>query len=128
MEVLSKAAGLVLVTACVVLLIRRTIPEFALAVSIGSVTVILLLALPLLRPLEELKETVNRLFGTGDVYLLPVIKCCLTAVVARITADLCRESSQNAAASAIEWIGILCALGAAMPLVRTMLSTIGEML
>ena len=84
--------------------------------------------LPLLKPVAELKETVRSLYGIGDSYLLPVIKCCAVAFTARVTADLCREAAQSAAASAIEFTGVLCAIAAAMPLLRMMLDTIGEML
>ena len=59
---------------------------------------------------------------------MPLIKCCAAAIVAKLTADLCREASQGAAASAAELLGVLCALGAAMPLIGNMLSAIGEML
>ena len=52
----------------------------------------------------------------------------LCALVAKLTADLCREASQNAAASAAELLGVLCALGAAMPLIGSMLAAVAEML
>jgi stage III sporulation protein AD len=128
MEILLKVSGLVLLSACAALLIRRSNPEIALAVGLNTVIIILALSVPLLRPLAELKETVRSLYGIGDSYLLPVVKCCAVAITARITADLCREAAQSAAASAIELVGVLCAIGAAMPLLRMMLDTIGEML
>lgn len=128
MEVLLKASGLVLITACTALMIRRSSPEIALAIGLCTVIVILTLSAALLRPLAELKESVRSLYGIGDSYLLPVMKCCAVAVTARVTADLCREAAQNAAASAIELVGVLCAIGAAVPLLRMMLDTIGEML
>lgn len=128
MEILLKVSGLVLLSACAALLIRRSNPEIALAVGLNTVIIIFALSVPLLRPLAELKETVRSLYGIGDSYLLPVVKCCAVAITARITADLCREAAQSAAASAIELVGVLCAIGAAMPLLRMMLDTIGEML
>ncbi len=128
MDVLLKATGLVLVSACAALMIRRTTPELSLTAGICTVAVVMSMSIPLLRPLEELRETARSVYGTSDLYLLPVIKCCAAAVTARIASDLCREAAQNAAASAIELIGVLCAIGAAMPLMRTMMDTIGEML
>lgn len=128
MEVLLKVSGLVLISACAVLMIRRSNPEIAFAVGLCTVIVILMLSFPLLKPVAELKETVRSLYGIGDSYLLPVIKCCAVAFTARVTADLCREAAQSAAASAIEFTGVLCAIAATMPLLRMMLDTIGEML
>lgn len=128
MEVLVKIAGIALVSACAVLTIRRTTPELSFALSVAVTALMLTLTVSLLQPLQELRILVRSLYGAGDVYLLPVIKCCAASLTTRLTADLCREASQNAAASTVEVIGVLCALGAAMPLIRTMLSSIGEML
>ena len=128
MEVLYKSAGIVLFSACTALLILKTNPELSLALSAAVTALVLALTASLLQPLQELREFSRSLFGAGDVYLLPVIKCCAAALTARLTADLCREASQNAAASAVELIGVLCSLGAALPLIRTMLASIGEML
>lgn len=128
MEVLFKTAGIALIAAFAVLLIRKTSPELSLAVSLCLVALVLTVAVTLLEPIVGLWETARSLYGAGDVYLLPVMKCCAIAVVAKITSDICREASENAAASAVELVGVLCAIGAAMPLIRTMLATIGEML
>lgn len=123
-----KTSGLLLLSGCAVLLIRKTNPEMSLALSILSVCCVLLLALPALSSLHELRETVRLLYGVSEVYLLPIFKCCACAIVSKLTADLCREASQIAAASAVELIGLFCSLGAAMPLLISMLTTIGEML
>ena len=123
-----KVSGLVLVSTCAALMIRRSNPEIAFAVGLCTVMVIMTLSAPLLKPVAELKETVRSLYGIGDSYLLPVIKCCAVAFTARVTAELCRDATQSAAASAMEFTGVLCSIAAAMPLFRMMLDTIGEML
>ena len=123
-----KAAALVLLSACAALLVRRTNPELGLALSVAAVCVVLLLSLTILGALSTLRDTARRVYGVSEVYLLPVIKCCAAAILARLSADLCREASQNAAASAMELLGVLCALASAMPLLTSMLSVIGELL
>lgn len=128
MEVLIKAGGLMLISGCAVLLLRKTNPELSLAMSIASVCCVLLLALPLFDSLNELRENARRLYGVSELYLLPILKCCACAIVSRLSSDLCREAAQSAAASVIELVGLLCALGAAMPLLLSMLTAIGEML
>ena len=123
-----KTAGMLLLSCCAALLIRRTNPELSLGLSVASVCMVLILTIPLASVLRELRETLQRLCGVSDVYLYPLMKCCAAALIARLTADLCREASQNAAASAVELMGVICALGAAAPLIRTMLTAIGELL
>lgn len=128
MDVLIKISGVLLVSSCAALMIRRSNPEISLLLSTAVIAASLGASLLLFKPLTELWETTRELYGVGEVYLLPLVKCCAAALVARLSADLCREASQNAAASAVEFLGLLCALGAAMPLVRNMIAALGEML
>ena len=128
MELPVKVCGVLLVSCCAALIIRKSNPELSLLLSMAAVTLVLGVAATLFRPLEDLWEKTWELYGVGDAYLLPVLKCCAMALVAKLTAELCREASQSAAASAVEYLGVLCALGAAMPLIATMMTAIGEML
>ncbi|MBQ3482432.1 MAG: stage III sporulation AC/AD family protein [Oscillospiraceae bacterium] len=128
MDLLFKLCGVLLVSGCAAMMIRKSNPEMALSLSASALTAVFGAALTLLRPMREMWEKAQTLYGVEDVYLLPLFKCCAAALVARLTADLCREASQNAAAAAAELLGVICALGAAMPLIGTMLGAIGEML
>ena len=128
MDILIKICGVLLVSGCAALLIRKSNPEMSLSLSVAALVMVFGAALTLLRPVRDAWEKAQELYGVSDVFLLPVVKCCAAALVAKLTADLCREASQNAAASAAEVLGVLCALGAAMPLIDNMLSAIGEML
>ena len=128
MDILIKICGVLLVSGCAALLIRKSNPEMSLSLSVAALVMVFGAALTLLRPVRDAWEKAQELYGVSDVFLLPVVKCCAAELVAKLTADLCREASQNAAASAAEVLGVLCALGAAMPLIDNMLSAIGEML
>lgn len=128
MELSIRICGILLVSCCVALMIRKSNPELSLLLSMAALTLVIGAAAALFKPVTDLWEKTREVYGVGDVYLLPVVKCCAAALIARLTADLCREGSQNAVASAVEFLGLLCALGAAMPLVGNMLSVIGEML
>ena len=128
MDILIKISGVLLVSSCAALMIRRSNPEISLLLSMAVIAASLGASLLLFKPLTDLWETTRGLYGVGEVYLLPLVKCCAAALVARLSAELCREASQNAAASAVEFLGLLCALGAAMPLVRNMIAALGEML
>ena len=128
MELPFKICGVLLVSCCAALIIRKSNPELSLLLSMAAVTLVLGAAATLFKPLADLWEKTRELYGVGDAYLLPVVKCCAVALVAKLTAELCREASQSAAASAVEYLGVLCALGAAMPLIVNMMTAIGEML
>ena len=128
MDVLIKISGVLLVSSCAALMIRRSNPEISLLLSMAVIAAVIAASMLLFKPLTDLWETTRELYGVGEVYLLPLVKCCAAALVARLSADLCREASQSAAASAVEFLGLLCALSAAMPLVRNMIASLGEML
>ena len=128
MEALFKLCGVLLVSGCAALMIRKSNPEMSLSLSAAALIAVFGVSLALLRPMRDVWEKAQTLYGLEDVYLLPLFKCCAAALVARFTADLCREASQNAAASAAELLGVICAIGASMPLIGSMLGAIGEML
>ena len=43
----------------------------------------------------------------------------------RFSAESCRDASQNAAASAVEFAGAACSLGVVLPLLVSVLKTLG---
>ena len=73
-------------------------------------------------------EKVQRIFGLSETLIKPVIKCVAVAIITKMTADLCKDSSQAAAASAVELAGTVCALCIIMPLLMSMLTAIGGMI
>ena len=123
-----KCCGALMAVCCAALLLKKHRPELVLPLSLAAICAVFALALTLTRPFAELLEKAREQYGVQEVYLLPLLKCCAAAMIARLTADLCREASQNAVASAVELLGVLCALGAAMPLIGSMLGVIGELL
>lgn len=127
MELILKAAGIALTAAVAGLIIRRFNPELSLALAGCTVAIIAAGALSLAGELKELIKTVKTIAGTSNVLLAPILKCVGVAIVTRLTAELCRDSSQAALASAVELAGTLCALGISMPLIMGVLKLIGDL-
>ena len=128
MELMFRVSASVICVLLVSLLIRRTNPEMAALLGLAVVAVILLASLRLSSGIQELHGFVRDKFGLSDTVMQPVIKCVAAAIVTRLTADLCKDSSQSAAAAAVELAGSLCALGIIMPLLMTMLRMVGGLL
>lgn len=116
MELLLRISAAALCALFAGLLIRRTNPELAALIALAAVVVLLLLSLKLAGGLDELRDMLRDSFGLSETSIRPVLKCVAAAIVTKLTADLCRDSSQSAAASAVELAGTLCALGVVMPL------------
>lgn len=128
MELILKAAALALTAALIGIVLRRTNPEMTLLLSICTVVLIMGAALGFAQSFTELARTVQRIFGVSETLIKPVIKCVAVAIITKMTSDLCKDSSQAAAASAVELAGTVCALCIIMPLLMSMLTAIGGMI
>lgn len=123
-----RLSALALLAILAALLIRRVNPEMSWLLELASVVVILLLGARLFSGLDELRALAADSFGVSALYLRPLLKCAAASFATKLTSDLCRDASHTAAASAVELAGSLCSLGIVMPLLITMLKTIGEIL
>ena len=128
MELIVKAAALALTAALIGIVLRRTNPELSLLLNICTVVLILGAALGFTKSFTELAQTVQRIFGVSETLIKPVLKCVAVAIITKMTSDLCKDSSQAAAASAVELAGTVCALCIIMPLLMSMLTAIGGMI
>ena len=128
MELLLKCTALAMFSAISALLIRRINPELSLAISAAAAVVILLSAAMLLRELTESTKELERVFGSQIVQARPILKCLGIALISKFGSDLCKDASQAALAAAVETAGSLCAAAVAMPMILTLMTTIGGML
>lgn len=128
MELLIKCTALALFSAVSALLIRRMNPELSLLISVAAVVVIMLSVVMLLRELTDSMRELEYVFGSLIVQTRPILKCLGIAFITRFGADLCRDASQAALAAVLETAGSLCAAAVAMPMILTLMTTIGGML
>lgn len=127
MEVMIRCSAAALLASSMCLLIKRTNPELSLALSAAVTAAVMMAALKLTGGLKELTEAVKTLSGAADGELAPMLKCVGIAAVTKITAELCKEASQPAAASSLEIAGTICAAAVAAPMIISMLKLIGDM-
>ena len=127
MELLIKAAAAALTAAAIGLLIKSRNPEISLLLSTCTVALILIATLGFVGGIKDLADAVKTIAGSEETLTGPVLKCLAIAIVTKICSELCRDSSQAAAAAAVELAGTACAMGVAMPLIMSMLRMIGGM-
>ena len=120
-------AVICIVTALTGLLLRRNAPEMALLLTLAAVTAVMLFALSLAGEVRELLQTFGETAGLDPVLFLPVGKIIAISLVTKIGGDICRDSGQEALASAVETVGTLCALAVSGPLLRRMLTILMEL-
>ena len=133
MELVTQAAGICVIAALLGLVLRQGSPEITLLLALAAAAAVLL---ALGKPLGELLAFLNRLAEQTSVpsaLFLPLYKTVGIAtvgiaMVVKVGGGLCRDAGESALASVLELAGTVCALLAALPLLRAVLELIGELL
>lgn len=127
MSILMKAAATAVAGAVLALLLKRSSPELGFALTVAVSLLAAGLAMELVSGLSEILELAKEQTGLSPAVVSPVIKCVGVGVVTRLSADMCKDAGQSAAASAVELCGAACAMVTALPLIRSLLQMISEM-
>lgn len=128
MELILRSAAVLLLSALTALLLKKNAPELALMLSLAALCTVFLSLLNVIRQFRSLFDTVSVLLPDSEIMIRPVLKCLAIAVITKITAELCQDASQNTASAAIELIGTVCALSVAMPLIVSMIKSVGGLI
>ena len=123
-----KCAALAIFSAFAGLMIRRFNPELGFALSAATAAVLLLSCTALLENLVDSFREAEGIFGSVSVQMRPMLKCLGIAAASRLGADFCRDASQTALAAAVEMAGSLCAAAVSLPMILSVMTTIGGLL
>ena len=127
MDVISKCAIVAVLSTTISLLIKKSNPEFSAVIGIGATALILTLSSSLISSVKEIINCAVDMLGTSISLLQPLLKCMGISFVTKFSADLCRDASHSAAASALELSGAVCAFYVTAPMVISLLKMIGTM-
>ncbi len=126
MELIWKTAAASVLAAVVSLMLKKHNPETALLLGAITAVCIAVSALGLLSGFAELRAQARQMLGSeSEVLLAPVLKCLAISIVTRLTAELCRDASQQAAAAAVDLAGTACSVAVVLPLLMSVLKKIG---
>ena len=124
MGIAVKAAAIGVTGSILALLLRRSVPELSLLVSLAAGLAAASLCIGVTAELTAAYENLAEKSGVSTVLLTPVVKCVGIALVTQLGAQLCRDASQGAAAAFVELCGTLCALYVALPLISSLVSVV----
>lgn len=124
MGIAVKAAAIGVTGSILALLLRRSVPELSLLVSLAAGLAAAFLCIGVTAELASAYENLAGKSGVSPVLLTPVIKCVGIALVTQLGAQLCRDASQGAAAAFVDLCGTLCALYVALPLISSLVSVV----
>ena len=128
METTLQTAALCVLAAILALLLKKSGPQMGLLLTLAAATAAFLF---LVGQLKELLEFLQELAALGNIageILAPLYKTIGIALVVKIGGNLCRDAGESALAAVIETTGAVCALLVSLPLLRTVLSTLMELM
>lgn len=125
---IAQIAGICMVAALLALTIRKGSPEISLLLSLAAVTVVLLSLAAILETLVSFLEELGEQSGLPAGLFVPLYKTVGIALIVNVGGNLCRDAGESAVASALETAGAICALLAALPLLRTALELLLELM
>lgn len=127
MEIVIKAFVIAVTGTLLSLLIKRTNPELSTVLSLAISAVLIVLSMKVYSEISETLKLADLDISISKAYTEPVFKCVGIGIIARLGSDICKDSNHNAVASSVEICGAVCAIFAALPLIRTFIRMIGEL-
>ena len=128
MEIVMRASALCVIGAVFALVLKKQSPELVPLLALAAVGAVIYMAA---RPAEEIRTFAGELAelaGMSPTVLAIVLKTVAIAVIAGISANLCRDAGQSAAAAGVELAAAVGALYVSLPLFRSMIAMIGQLL
>ena len=108
--------------------LRRSGVDINREEAVAAALPALFLCIGLLEPLAAFFRDAIAVSKLSGVYTGPLLKCMTISILTMIGESLCKDAGQAAGACAVQLVGVAAALYAALPLMRTFLTMIGECL
>lgn len=128
METVIRAAGLCLAGALLALTVRRGSPETALLLTLAAAAAVLLALGPAAGEVLAFLRELGSGTGVPAELFAPLYKIVGIGLVVRVGGGLCRDAGESALAGVVETAGAVCALAAALPLVRAVAELLLELM
>ena len=128
MEPFLTVVGVCVCAAILASALDRQDRVLAMGIGLLAGAAALIAVLRRLRPAAQLIEELSELSGLGSGQLLPLLKAVGVGVVTQIASDVCSEGGQSTLARIVELCGVFAAILLTLPLLRTALELIRQMM
>lgn len=127
MEVVIKAAAAALITAIAALTVKKYNPEIAFTIGVAGAIIIAAASFGMLRAVREFIAEIVNSVNISSAILVPPIKCTAIAITVKAVSALSKDAGQAGVAAAVEYLGAAAAVYTVLPLIKSILSTIGSL-
>ena len=128
MELVSRVTALCVVGAVLALVLKKASPEQSLLLVLCAGIAGLALLTDGLRELMAFLEELGERSGISETLFVPLYKTVAIGLVVKVGGSLCRDAGGSALASVVETAGAVCALLAALPMLRAVLELLMELM
>jgi stage III sporulation protein AD len=128
MDTLYKICGIAAAGLALTALVKKNSAEIGIALSLLIAIAIFAAGFDAFRSVRDFLGTLLREAGVAGEAVVPVWKTCAIAIVTKITAELCRDANENAAASGVETAGAVLGLYVALPLFSSLFELMRKLL
>lgn len=123
-----KLSALGVTAALCALILRKRVPELALALTLAAGVLLLGQSLPALASVRGLADRLAHAAGLSPDVWAPVWKTVGIGVVTKLASAVCRDAGEGSVAAFLETAGAALALLAALPLVEGVFDTLSSLL
>ncbi len=127
MDIVIKGAAVGIIAALCALLIKKSNQDMGLAVAIAAAAVICIASAELFGSIFDVIHHAISSTGLSSAVFMPIVKCVGIAIIVNISASLCKDAGQSGIASAVDLLGAAAAVLTALPLIKSLLEMIGEL-
>ena len=127
MEVVIKATAAALITAIAALTVKKYNPEIAFTIGVAGAIIIAAASFGMLRAVREFIAEIVNSVNISSAILVPPIKCTAIAITVKAVSSLSKDAGQAGVAAAVEYLGAAAAVYTVLPLIKSILSTIGNL-
>lgn len=124
MEVMIRISALAIISSILILLLKKNSPDISFMLMLGACSLIIYFAAEMIRNVISLVQELAGISGAASAVPAVMLKTAGIAIIAKFTADLCKDAGQQSAASAVEFVGCAAAIYISIPLMNTMLEMI----
>lgn len=127
MEYLIKSAAAAVIAAVLSLTIKKSNPELSLMLGVLAALLAVYYGIRAAEPVSTFLSELADHAALSASFYTPVLKCLGIGIVTQIASGVCKDAGQAAAATGVELCGTAAAVLCTLPLVRSVLTMIGEL-
>ncbi len=128
MEDILKVAALAVTASLCAVVVGRQVKELGLVLALAAGVLILGGVFQAAGAVRDFLKELAQLAGLAPAVLSPVLKTVGIAVVARLSAELCRDAGEGGIAAFVETAGAVLALYVSLPLLQAVLDALTQLL